>query len=420
MSRSQRLIQLLTEQGPLSSAAVQKALGISRPTLSRLMREVNDQVLRLGQTRQIRYAVPRQLEGLPDSLPVYRVDEDGRAHDHARIRALAPSEWAWQAEDGLRIGTGLPREISALWPRGYMADAHFGQVGDEEEQLRLLSEQGIAMPGNLILGEAAMAGFLGHDPEPHSLDDLPKLAQQAEAGDPPGEPVPGDSPRFTAWMEGHQVLVRFAPLADSPTAQRQAGLLAAEAQALELLRRQGLPVAPARLLDLGGYRFLATARIDRVGRLGRRAVLPLRALSGKGVDPEDAAATATALKRSARLSAEEAEQILWLEEFFRLIGSRPLDGETLPFFPTEDALHLAPLQALPPSRLAPAEDGSLPERFPTPGLPATGELARWRSAAQAAAEYCQRLASDERLDFELRKLAGGHGKMLAERLERLG
>lgn len=419
MSRIRQLTELLATEGPLSSAAVQKALDISRPTLSRLMREVGDDILRLGQTRRVRYALPRRIANLPESLPVAWVDGNGRARTHAHIRPLQPMEWAWDEEDQpLRIGTGLPREIADLFPAGYM---NAESTADEAERVRWLAEAGEDLPGNLIVGEQSLARFLALDPPNRSLDALPELARNAEEGRFESGRVSGDSPKFTAWMENHQVLVKFASLSGDESERRRADLLVAEGAALEQLRQMGNVVPPVRLIDRDGWRFLALARFDRVGRLGRRAVIRLSALSGRGVDSGDWVASATALRRSLRLSDGDARDILQRHIFGRFIGNDDLGGDNLAFFPgEEEQLTLAPAYDMLPSSLMPGSGGERPEQLPELPLPMAGELALWKQAGTAAATYWQRLANDDRLSFDFRKLAGAQGKRIADRLERVG
>lgn len=420
MSRIRQLTELLANEGPLSSAAVQNQLGISRPTLSRLMREVGDEVLRLGQTRRVRYALPRSIEDLPETLPVSKVNDDGRVRTHAHIRPLQPSEWAWDEEEApLRIGSGLPREIADLVPAGgYMAP----DIGNTEaEQLRWLNEQGEDLPGNLIVGEQSLARFLSLDPPSHSLDALPQLAEAAEGGRFDGGLVDGKSPKFTAWIENHQVLVKFARLGGDEAEQRHADLLVAEGMALEQLRQAGSDVPPTRLIDRDGWRFLALARFDRVGRLGRRAVIRLSALTGRGVDPDDWRASAGALRRSLRIPEDDARDILRRHAFGQFIGNDDLGGDNLAFFSGEgEQLQLAPAYDMNPASLRPGSDGPLPAELPELPFPMAGELELWKQAGAAAASYWQRLANDDRLSFDFRKIAGARGKQIADRLQRVG
>ena len=424
MSHRARLLALLQRQGPLSSAAVQRELGISRPTLSRLMRETDGEILRLGQTRRVRYAAPRRIEGLPAYIPVARVDENGRAHIHAHIRPLEPEEWAWESESGeLRIGTGLPREVADLWPAGCWDSRLNGNMATDTETGRLtwMIEQGHDLPGNLVVGDQALAQFMQLDPAARTLDELPAMASQADAGEVVGAPLGGQWPKFTAWMENHHILVKYARLDDTPAGQRRADLLVAEVLALETLQREGMAGTPARLIDRDGWRFLALARFDRVGRLGRRGVIRLSALSGKGIDPADWSQSARALQRSARLSSDDARTILWRETFAALIANNDRHGDNLAFFNREDEqLTLAPAFDMLPMAAAPNERDEVPEQLPAPPLPAGGELDIWRDCARAAADYWQRLANEQRVSFDFRKLAAAQGKAIAERVERLG
>ena len=419
MSHRDRLLDLLQSHGPLSSAAVQRELGISRPTLSRLMRDTEGEILRLGQTRRVRYAAPRRIEGLPEVIPVSRVDEDGRAHAHGRIRPLEPGEWAWEGEDGeLRISTGLPREVRDLLGDGFMPTA---TSDDEAAGLKWLIASGEDLAGNLLVGDEALARFLALAPETRGMDELPALAREAEQGRFQAGSLDGHWPKFTAWMENHQILVKFARLNDHPANTRQADLLVAELLALETLRGLGIDVPPARIIDREGYRFLALSRFDRVGRLGRRAVIRLGQVGGKGVDPEDWRASATAMKRAKRLGDADAERIQLMSHFAALIGNNDAGGDNLAFFPGEDdRLSLAPAYDMLPMAAAPDADGRLPEALPPLPMPASGELENWRRAATAAADYWARLANEKRLSFDFRKLAAAQGKVIGERLQRLG
>jgi len=424
MSHRDRLLALIEREGPMSSSAVQKALDISRPTLSRLMRQTDGEILRLGQTRRVRYAAPRQLAGLPETIPVARVDADGRAHSHARIRPLQPGEWAWEGEEGeLRIAPGLPAPVADLWPLGFMGRMLLSEqeAEDEAARLRTLMAVGEDLPGDLILGETALSRFLSMDPQPRSLDELPALARAVEAGERPGGLLGGDWPKFTAWLENHQVLVKFTRLSEEPLQARRADLLAAEAQALTLLGKAGANASPVRLLDMEGFRFLCLPRFDRVGRLGRRPVIRLAYLKGKGIDPADWSRSATALKRSARLEASEAEAIAWLDDFGALIANTDRGGDNLAFFlEEEEKLSLAPVFDMLPSAAAPTANGELPEALPELPLPSADALDRWRSAARLAAEFWSRLSNDKRVSFDFRKLAAAQGKKVSDRLERIG
>jgi hypothetical protein len=139
------------------------------------------------------------------------------------------------------------------------------------------------------------------------------------------------------------------------------------------------------------------------------------------VDPDDWVASAGALRRSLRLSDSDARSILLRHAFGRFIGNTDLGGDNLAFFPGEgEQLTLAPAYDMAPAALEPEGNGRIGDQLPDLPLPMAGELALWKQAGAAAASYWQRLANDDRLSFDFRKLAGARGKQIADRLERVG
>ena len=87
-----RLIGVLRRRGLQSGSEIQHNLGISRATLSRLVKQAGPQVARFGRSVATRYALSREIAGLGRSTPVFRVDEQGVVGDHGMLH--------WVAGDG--------------------------------------------------------------------------------------------------------------------------------------------------------------------------------------------------------------------------------------------------------------------------------------------------------------------------------
>ena len=64
-------------QGPRTARELADSLGVSQPTVSRLLAELGSEVIRLGAARSARYALRDALRGLPD-MPVYRVNAQAK------------------------------------------------------------------------------------------------------------------------------------------------------------------------------------------------------------------------------------------------------------------------------------------------------------------------------------------------------
>lgn len=79
-------------------------------------------------------------------------------------------------------------------------------------------------------------------------------------------------------------MVKFSELPNSPVSQRWRDLLWAEHLALTTLRQAGVPAAASAVIDHEGQRFLEVIRFDRVGTLGRKALMSLSALDAEFVD----------------------------------------------------------------------------------------------------------------------------------------
>ena len=75
-------------QGPRSAPELRQRLAISQATFSRLVAR-EDRVIRFGKARATRYALLRPYRGI-ERIPVWRVDDAGKAHKFADIRLCWP------------------------------------------------------------------------------------------------------------------------------------------------------------------------------------------------------------------------------------------------------------------------------------------------------------------------------------------
>ncbi|MFL5345115.1 MAG: HipA domain-containing protein [Hyalangium sp.] len=284
--------QLLTELGLLGSARTSDLatrLGVSQPTISRLISAAGDRVCRMGSGRARRYAPTRSLSTLGPQLPVYRVDESGKVHRDGELNLLANGRHWLETAKGMGVlFEGLPPFAADMSPQGYVGRSfttRYPELGlpqritdwNDDHRLIALARRGEDCTGNLIIGDESLNRFLAQTPTSVRPSDYPALARSSMAGQP-GSSAGGAQPKFATYSEDRHVLVKFSGADEGAAARRSRDLLASESFALETLRVEGLPAASSRSLSIEGRRFLEVERFDRVGLRGRRALLSLGAI----------------------------------------------------------------------------------------------------------------------------------------------
>ncbi|MBC7793942.1 MAG: hypothetical protein H7Z43_09550 [Clostridia bacterium] len=76
--------------GPLTAAELGKRLGISQPTVSRLVNRAAGEVLAIGRARQSRYALRRGITDVHAPIAMYAITEDGTARRTASLHPILP------------------------------------------------------------------------------------------------------------------------------------------------------------------------------------------------------------------------------------------------------------------------------------------------------------------------------------------
>ena len=438
------------------------ALGVDRSTLSRGLARLGDAVVALGAARRARYALRRPVRMIGDRWPIYRLDENGRAREWARLHALhggflvewagpAPA-WAERALDREGWSEGFPFFLGDVRPQGFLGRQEARRVAEalalpadpgrwgDDDTLVFLQAEGGDVPGNVIVGDALLRRVLARQLEPVSVDAVPEsdravrypeLAARVTTSGLPGSSAGGEQPKFLTAVRRadgvvQPVLVKFSPPMDTAVGRGWADLLAAEAHALSVLAEHGLATGGARALDAGGRRFLEVARYDRVGAHGRRGVVSLEALHatlGRG-SANDWPAAAESLARAELLDAAGLATVRRLHLFGELIGNSDMHFGNLSFW-LDDALPFRPAPAydmLPmawaPTSLGELVDPALRAFAPRPPLP--GVLAEWREAAAWAAEFWRRVADDEGVSRFSAARAREAGAVVARMREHFG
>lgn len=423
--------------GPAAREVLQARLGVSQPTISRLLTRHADQIRVLGRGRATRYGLRRSVRDLSSELPVYRISAQGRAQQIGCLCVLHGGYWY---EDGLsardsRLFPGLPWFLVDMRPQGFLGRGYSYQHPDLGLPERLVDWQddhvlyGLALrgedaSGNLLIGETSFARWVAASGEPMPLtlaqraQQYPRRAEQALAGGWVGSSAGGEQPKFTALLAGAegpaQVLVKFSEPLDTPTGQRWGDLLLAEHHALAVIAASGLPAAASEVLDAGNRRFLQVDRFDRVGARGRRGLISFAALDDEFVGQRRHwLDTAQALQQQRMLGAEDVRRVAWLQAFGGFIGNTDMHFGNLSVcyeggFPTA----LAPAYDMLPMHYAP-QRGELRTPVFTPAPPPAQHLDTARQAREAAQQFWQLIAGDVRISAEFRALATANAAMVA-------
>lgn len=414
-SRNATLVRgLLAGQSGLAATELQRAAGLSQPTVSRALAELGSEVVRLGQGRSTRYWLATPLFGLAATQPVRWVQEDGGVIEWGVVHRLEGDRLALQADGSTWLeATQLPWPLAPLRRQGFLGrlaaelTSLRAVLGTDVEQwspagqLFAAAIEGADLPGALVVGNPPAS------PPPDARLPARKRAALYEtiAGDVTrqvalGSSAGGEQPKFTAVTATARVIVKFSPPRNAPFGARWNDLLRAEATALAVLAQAGEPVATARIVEGPTRTFLESDRFDRVGATGRRHVVALDAIHDAFVKSsrQHWAETCEQLVAQGRLSPEDLGRVRRWRAFGRLIANTDMHFGNLSFFVRDFAaghFSLAPCYDMLPMQYRPGvhqEDlGPTPFTPPTPG---PDELAVWPEAASLAKRFWSRAARD--------------------------
>lgn len=410
MSAHAEALRFALASDPMSARQLAEKLQVSQPTVSRAIRALGGDLVRIGAGPSIHYALRDTTRGL-DDIPVYRVSAEGSLRKHGVLVPVRAQGFVMQQDNGVSLHShGLPWWLCDMRPQGFLGRAyaarHATALGlpprlaewSDTHALRALLAHGHDVVGNLLLGDIARERFLEAPPPlPVDVERYPEIAAAAERGDTPGSSAGGEQPKFTAFTDRH-VLVKFTAAENNPVTRRWRDLLAAEHLAAKVLRDGGVPVAPSRLLDIGGRRFLEVERFDRGGTLGRRALHSLTALEAEFIGAADTPWPTLARRLAARavISDQAVEGSALLHAFGTLIGNTDMHNGNLSFIADHGRPYeLAPAYDMLPMAFAPRSGGSLPNALPPARLHPEIPTATWHRALVIAECFVARLRDEE-------------------------
>ena len=433
----QALQALRRQGGVLTSAELQAALGVSQPTVSRVLAPLIQagQVRKVGAARSQRYVLPRHVPGVGSEVRVMRIDHQGQPSPFARMVPLEGGAfWVDEADGVSARHDGLPWFLDDMRPQGFMgrtfAHAHPAlQLGhdprhwSDDDVLRAMTLYGDDLPGNLIMGEAAFQRFHtlpGRASRVAGADAYPLLAEQAMRGTHPGSSAGGEQPKFCTIAAGRHVIVKFSPAGDAPADQRLRDLLVCEHLALRTLGEAGLPAARTQLFQGAGRVFLESERFDRTplqgdadlgGRIG---MVSLQVYNAEYVGAIDNwAATADRMAARGLLTPTDARTLRLLEAYGQLIANTDRHYGNISLVLQGDDWALSPTYDMLPMLYAPVGGELVPRDFASrPLQPTAATLGEWGEARALALRFWQTAAADAQVSADFRAIAAENASQI--------
>ena len=422
---TERVLQGLRQaSGVCTSAELQTRLGLSQPTVSRGLSVLVKQgrLLKVGAARSQQYLLPRHIEGVGSLIGIVRIDTQGRVSPFARMVALPGGRFWVNEADGLtQIHDGLPWFLDDMRPQGFMGQTFVQNHPElslpadlrhwnDDHALKAMVLAGDDLPGNLIVGEQALAGYLSGVRQTAVVQqpevDYPRLALLAMQGAQPGSSAGGEQPKFSALVNGQAMLVKFSPSGDAPGDERSRDLLVCEHLALQTLAAAGLPAAESQIVIAGGRVFLQSKRFDRTDK-GRIGMVSLLVYDAQYVGEMDNW-SATAQRMAARqlMTSQDAQQLQLLEAYGLLIANTDRHYGNISFLLEDDDWRLSPTYDMLPMFYAPVKGELVDRDFAARKLqPSSQTLAVWPQAKQLAQQFWQSVAADVRVSDAFKALA---------------
>jgi hypothetical protein len=397
------------------------------------------EIVTLGAARATQYALRDTFRGLPD-IPVYRVNAAGQIELLGQLSPVRPDGFVMRDSNGhATYHAGLPWWLTDMRPQGFLGRAYARQHANglglppdvrhwsDADALRALLRNGGDVVGNLLLGELARDRFVNASaPLVVGANDYPRLAAEALTEGEIWSSAGGEQPKFCAYCDNGHVLVKFSAPEDNPIAARWRDLLLAEHHALETLAASGVPAALSRVVDVGAQRFLELVRFDRVGALGRHALLSLASLDGEFVGNATAPwpVVTSELARQKAITAQAHSRVALLFAFGTLIGNTDMHAGNLSFVSDLGRPYaLSPAYDMLPMAFSATAGGLVQDSLSAVHLHSCVDGQTWRAARDLAQTYLDRLRHDTRFSARFQPCIDalrGHLEDASQKIRRLG
>lgn len=419
-----KLIEILRREGTVSPARLLTELDISPATLSRLIAKSERKILRIGETTNTRYGLPREIPGIESQIPYFTVSEKGELKPIAKFIVFYQNTYAF--EPGATFFSGLTPEIFDMAPQGFLGRSFVKRFASElslparlsdwsnDHILVAVARRGEDLPGDVVFGQESAERWVRLQTNEVTTTQYHDLARAALGDQPVGSSAGGEQPKFTAFSSGKHRIVKFAGMNESDVQRRWRDLLICEWTALGTLASHRIEVSNAELQFDGEMVFLQVERFDRAGPKGRKAVLTLAAIDNAHWGRRDSWSEAAArLEQSQLIEKEDARKMRFLDAFGALIGDSDRHFQNIAFFPQHsydaktprERYVLAPAFDKLPMMFAPESGNIIAREFSHP-VPNAHMLDVWDDARKAAALFWERVCGDKRISKDFLKIAG--------------
>lgn len=405
----------------LTARQLSEKLGISQPSVSRALQELDEKIIKSNVRKSIHYALRDDRRRLPN-ISIYRVNINGEVKKIGTLIPVRPEGFMMCQENGKNLHSdNLPWWLLDMTPQGYLGRAYATRYAtdlglpsdikkwnDTDCLFALLAHSHDAV-GNLLLGDIARDKFLNASQmspiaEEHKQERYVELAKMAASGGNPGSSAGGEQPKFTAYVstpEGAKhVIVKFTDFENNSVSERWCDLLLAEHFALETLRNGGIDAAKSTIVDHKNQRFLEIERFDRIGEFGRRAVFSLKALDlefvGKADESWGNITQALAKDKQVDYAAVKVAKLLWA--FGTLIGNTDMHNGNLSFVSEHGRPYsIAPAYDMTTMAFAPKSGGGLVDTLSAPNIISNVDNQTWKLALGLANTFLERIINNKHM-----------------------
>jgi hypothetical protein len=358
------LAALLARGEPLTAAQLAAATGKSQPSISLALGKLGERVHRMGAARSTRYALKKDILGLPAEHELSWNGPDATGNmpwrwgritylygNYLQVRS-GRHEWLSQGK--------LPWFLTPIRPQGFLG-----------RELARANPSFPANPEQWTLAEVLHSAinqirdpsgaFFFNDVEtsawsaPEDAEELGAaydlLANRVGAGLPAGSSAAGEQPKFIAHRGSvGKFIVKFTPPRGTPFGERWHALLSLEKLALDTLQAHGIASARSELIQTAKRSYLQSERFDRGAQYSMQHVVAIAALHDEFVGGpwQNWLHTSEALAKKGLIKQDELQQIARIFAFGHYIGNTDMHSGNLSFF-VDDVI-------TPKIRLAPVYD----------------------------------------------------------------
>ena len=413
----EKITSRLRINGPTSSSELQQVTSLSQPQLSRYLKKLKNQIIRMGKGKNTRYAYLREFPQVGSEVSIYQVKENGEYKKTGTLYPIMPKGFYWEAEDAKqsRFFDDLPYFLNDLRPAGFLGriiprtypDWEFPeniQLWNAEATLRYLTNFGVDLIGDLIVGDKAVQKFISStfqiietNTVTNEVELYEELARGVEKYGLPGSSAGGEHPKFLTirLSDNTQVIVKFVLNAQNPKTERRLDLLRAESIASSILSTPAT-IAPTRIIEGRLYTFLEIVRFDRVRPHGRKGVISLLSLDAEFIGSGASwSIVGKKLLDKEIITRDIADEIEFREYFGSFIGNTDMhSGNMSLFFEEEKVKGITPVYDMLPMMYAPRQE-YIDTGVITISPPKPQTITLWKKALELAVGYWQRIQITE-------------------------